>query len=187
MNIKSILRENKFIYSAGRSILSKYRNFKYGLKYVHKTFFIQADVDVSSDLCAGAYSYVGKNCSICPKVELGKYVMLAPRVTIVGGDHIFEDVGVPMIFAGRPDMPRTVIEDDVWVGINVTVMAGVRIRRGSIIAAGAVVTKDVDPYSIYGGVPARKIRDRFTSVEECEQHDQMLKSKLFDGEFCEPR
>lgn len=66
-----------------------------------------------------------------------------------------------------------VIEDDVWAGANVTILKGVTIGRGSVIAAGAVVTKSCPPYSIIGGVPARVIRTRFTP-EQIKQHEEML-------------
>ena len=66
-----------------------------------------------------------------------------------------------------------VIEDDVWVGANVTILKGVTIGRGSVIAAGAVVTKSCPPYSIVGGVPARGIKPRFTA-EQVEEHESLL-------------
>jgi acetyltransferase-like isoleucine patch superfamily enzyme len=185
MSLRSALRKNCLIYNFRRKLLSKLRNRIYGLRDVHSTFFIQSDVDVSRDLKAGAYSYIGKYCSICPRVELGCYVMFAPRVTIVGGDHVFNVPGVPIIFAGRPEMPKTVIEDDVWVGINSTIMSGVRIGRGAIVAAGSVVTKDVAPYTICGGVPAKYLRDRFEIDEQRKTHDRMLDSGLYLGKFCD--
>lgn len=59
-----------------------------------------------------------------------------------------------------------VIEDDVWIGANVTITAGITIGRGSVLAAGAVVTKDVPPFSIMGGVPARRLRSRLPGEGE---------------------
>lgn len=69
-----------------------------------------------------------------------------------------------------------VIEDDVWCGANVTILKGVTIGRGSIVAAGAVVTKSFPPYSIIGGVPAKLIKKRF-SVGEAEENDKKLYGK----------
>lgn len=66
-----------------------------------------------------------------------------------------------------------VIEDDVWCGANVTILKGVTIGRGSVVAAGAVVTKSFPPYSIIGGVPARLLKMRFTP-EEIEEHERLL-------------
>ena len=83
-------------------------------------------------------------------------------------------------------MPSTVIEEDVWVGFRSTIMCGVTIGRGAIIAANSVVTKDVPPYEIHGGVPARKLRDRFADSDMIKIHDDMLAGPLFTGMFCEP-
>jgi len=75
----------------------------------------------------------------------------------------------------------------VWIGYGVIVMAGVRIGRGAIIAAGAVVTKDVAPYSISAGVPARHIRDRFTAGSaERAKHDAMLDGPVQFGTYARP-
>ena len=65
------------------------------------------------------------------------------------------------------------IEDDVWIGANAIILRGVKIGKGSVIAAGSVVTKDVERYCIYGGVPAKKIRQRFTD-EQIEEHERTL-------------
>jgi len=73
----------------------------------------------------------------------------------------------------------TIIEDDVWVGYGATVLCGVRIGEGSIIGAGSLVTKDVKPYSIYAGVPARKVRDRFDDPEELQRHLKLVQSKYY--------
>ena len=90
-----------------------------------------------------------------------------------------------IIFSGRPELPPTVLEDDCWLGFGVTVIAGVRIGRGAIVAAGAVVTKDVDPYTIVGGVPARPIGQRFKTESERAKHDKMLEEPEYRGSFCQ--
>jgi acetyltransferase-like isoleucine patch superfamily enzyme len=66
-------------------------------------------------------------------------------------------------------------------------MAGVIIGRGSIIASNAVVTKNVPPYEIWGGIPARRIGDRFTSEQQRREHDSMLNGPAIEGAYCEPR
>ncbi len=106
----------------------------------------------------GAYGYVG--CS--GYVEIGNHVMMGPRVSLLAENHNFEDTCVPM---QRQGVTRSfiIIEDDVWLGAGVTVLAGVRIGRGAVIAAGAVVTRDVPPYAVVGGVPAKLIKDRLPS------------------------
>jgi acetyltransferase-like isoleucine patch superfamily enzyme len=66
------------------------------------------------------------------------------------------------------------IEDDVWVGYGSIILSGVTIGRGSIIATGSIVTKDVAPFSIYGGVPARKIADRFDNDSDLQEHIRLF-------------
>jgi len=73
------------------------------------------------------------------------------------------------------DLP-VVIEDECWIGANVTILKGVTIGRGSVVAAGAVVTKSCEPYSIIGGVPAKLIKMRFTP-EQIVEHEGILKEK----------
>ena len=68
----------------------------------------------------------------------------------------------------------THIGDDVWIGYGAIIMSGVNIANGSIIAAGSVVTKDTEPYSIYAGIPAKKIKDRFPTKEEVSKHLDLI-------------
>jgi len=104
---------------------------------------------------------------------MGRYVMLAPEVWILGGDHRFNCPGVPIEFSGRKPVRRTVIEDDVWICARSMIRSGVRIGRGSIVAMGSVVVGDVEPYSIVSGNPARVVRYRF-SGEDRVVHERML-------------
>ena len=112
-------------------------------------------------------------------LTIGNKVMFGPGVTIMGGDHNTSVVGKYManVRDKRPeDDQPVVIEDDVWVGCNATILKGVTISRGSIIAAGAVVTKSIPAYSIAGGVPAKVIRRRW-STEEILEHEKSLYSE----------
>lgn len=143
--------------------------------------------NISKDIMAGAYSSVGSSAWIGPRVELGKYVMIAPHVTITGDDHHYNISGTPVIFSGRPELRRTVIEDDVWIGQNVSIRSGVVIGRGAIIGMGAVVTKDVEAYAIVGGVPAKKIGMRFEDSESIAQHDLMLARPARMGRYCDSK
>jgi acetyltransferase-like isoleucine patch superfamily enzyme len=103
----------------------------------------------------GAYSYIG--CA--GMINIGKNVMMGPRVSLLAEQHVFEDTGKDMKSQGVRSS-GIVIEDDCWLGAGVMILDGVTIGTGSIVAAGAVVTKSVEPYSIVGGVPAKLIRSR---------------------------
>ncbi|GAB76702.1 maltose O-acetyltransferase [Austwickia chelonae] len=109
----------------------------------------------------GHRSGIGIDAEILGPVTIGDDVMMGPRCVIISTDHRFDDVAVPMNRQGwTPSSGPVVIEDDVWIGANVTITAGVTVGRGSVLAAGAVVTKDVPPFSIMGGVPARRLKSR---------------------------
>ena len=140
---------------------------------------------LAKDLEMGAYSHLSPGCSIGRRVRLGNYVMCGPDVKIALGEHRFDVVGMPVIFSGHSETPRTIIEDDVWIGARALIRSGVRVGRGSVIAMGAVVVKDVEPYSIVAGVPAQKIKDRFPTPEEIIKHDEMLGKEPVCGSYCE--
>lgn len=113
----------------------------------------------------GSNVSIGKDCQINENVfiqaaVIGDYVMIAPNVAILAVSHIFSDLTRPMVFQGEERGEPPVIEDDVWIGRNVVIMPGVCIGKGSIIGSGAIVTKNVEPYSVMGGIPARLIRKR---------------------------
>jgi len=183
----NLLRNNQFVFSIFRSFRNRIQILKYGTKKVHRTFYISSKCKISPDLIANEYGFIADECRIGPKVRLGKYVMFGPRVAIVGADHHFHKVGMPIIFSGRQELLPTIIEDDVWVGYGATIMAGVHIGRGSIVAAGAVVTKDIPPYQIFGGIPARKIGERFSFEEDKRKHNKMLSEPPVERTYCQYR
>ena len=128
---------------------------------VHPTASVHHSVRTARDVKLAEYAYVGPDCFLAPMTSIGAYTMLAPRVAIVGGDHIWDVVGTPIQFTGRPPQEPTSIGRDVWIGYGAIISRGVTIGEGAVIAAGAVVTKDVPPFEVWAGVPARKLRDRF--------------------------
>ncbi|WP_251040629.1 MULTISPECIES: acyltransferase [Chryseobacterium] len=154
-----------------------YRNFL-GYKNLDSTFYFGGKSNVSKDLQAGKWSYIGPNCIIYPKVTIGDYTMIAHDVSILGGDHKYNMPGVPCIFTGRDFLGETKIGKDVWIGAYSKIIAGVTIGDGAIIALGSIVTKDVEPYSIYAGIPAKKIKNRFQNSQDIEKHEKMLNSKV---------
>ncbi|MSR69380.1 MAG: antibiotic acetyltransferase [Phycisphaerales bacterium] len=164
-----------------------WRRFRHGLKHVDATFYMGPNCQVMKDLVAGPYSFINNDCVIQGGVTLGRYALIGPFVAVVGADHRPDLPGVPNVFSGRPPILKTVIEDDAWIGHGATIMHGVRVGRGAIVAAGAVVTKDVPPYEIHGGIPARKISERFPNPLDRARHDAMLSGPLVRGQLARPQ
>lgn len=152
--------------------------FKLTHKNVSLKAYLVSKKGISRDIIMEKESYVGPNCRIYPNVRIGRYSMLAYNVSIIGGDHNFTFPGVPMIYSNRDFSKVTRIGDDVWIGANSIILTGVKIGDGSIIAAGSVVTKDVEEYSVYGGVPAKEIKKRFLNHKDREFHQNFLRKKL---------
>lgn len=116
------------------------------------------------------------------KIVIKNHVIFGPDVKIITGDHPTNIIGKYIMDISDEEKPAdcdmdVVIEDDVWLGCNVTILKGVRIQTGTIVAAGSVVTKDTEPYGIYGGVPAKKIKDRFTP-EQLKRHMETLHMQI---------
>lgn len=92
-------------------------------------------------------------------IQIGDEVRIGSHVLIQTPMHNYQDPTMPIIMQGITS-PRIVIEDDVMIGMGAIIMGGIRIGKGCFVAAGAVVTKDVPPYSVVGGVPAKIIKKR---------------------------
>ena len=120
----------------------------------------ECHVSRKNEINIGENFFMGHQCHLGANANIGKNVMFASCVALVGGDHKFDDIDVPMRFAGRDTFKTITIEEDVWVGHGAIILKGVHISQGAVIAAGAVVTKDVAPYAIVGGNPAKFIRER---------------------------
>ena len=173
------------IWNRIRFFLRMFRNFLQNLLFFGNKIPITSDIkvfsDISIDTSIGEYVYIGKGATLTGVVEIGDYTMLATEVSIVGGDHFFSRPCTPIVFSGRGDLKHTKIGSDVWVGHRSIIMSGSTIADGAIIAAGSVVTSDIPPCSIYGGVPAKFISWRFLSKKESGQHVEALESKKFSG------
>lgn len=107
----------------------------------------------------GEGTTINRNTCILAKVIIGSYCSIAPNVVIVGSNHFYGDP-LRTIKEQGGEMKGIIIEDDVWIGANVTILDGVTVGKGSVIAAGAVVNKDVPPLTVVGGVPAKILKAR---------------------------
>lgn len=111
----------------------------------------------------GNHSGIGKNAIIPSDTIIGDNVMIAQDLYIAANNHNFDRTDIPMRFQGMSPDQRTIIEDDVWIGARVFITPGKRISKGAILGAGSVITKNVGPYEIWGGVPAKFIKSRTNS------------------------
>ena len=108
----------------------------------------------------GNHSGLGENCIIPNGSSIGENVMMGPNCYFLQQNHKFDRKDIPMREQGYEPSSPVIIEEDCWIGIGVYVMAGRKIARGSIIAAGCVLTKDFPEYSIVGGNPGKLIKTR---------------------------
>lgn len=122
------------------------------------------------------------------KLQIGNYCSIASGVKfILGGNHdtdVLSTYPFQYYFNDKKRIATTkgpiIIEDDVWIGTDATILSGVRIGKGSVISAGSIVTKDIEPYSIVGGIPAKLIKKRFSEAIIREITDIDLSSKNFE-------
>ena len=135
--------------------------------------FTYRNITIGNDVYIGPHALF-----LCTESQIfiGNKVLFGPHVTIIGGDHRITDVGrfIYDVLDKHPEDDQDVhIEDDVWIGTNTTLLKGVTVGRGAVVAAGALVTKDVPPYAIVGGVPAKVLKYRFTP-EQIQEHERQL-------------
>lgn len=112
----------------------------------------------------GQNSSIAHNCTISGEnvgIRIGQNVMIAPNVVIIAFNHGFKNLDIPMTLQGKVEEP-ILIEDDVWISANCTITKGVKIGKGSIIGSNSMVNKDIPPYSVVGGVPAKIIKSRIS-------------------------
>jgi acetyltransferase-like isoleucine patch superfamily enzyme len=114
----------------------------------------QSGIRIGRDSLIGEYTVIRGQGG----VTVGDRVYTSPHTQIMAVNHVFDDPGRPFIEQGITAR-GIVIEDDVWLGSAAVITDGVRIGRGAVVAAGAVVTHDVPPHTVVGGVPARVLRE----------------------------
>lgn len=130
----------------------------------------------------GSHVHIGERASFIAAIShiyIGDNVMFGPNVTIRGGNHRSDVIGEYMIRVTEklPENDRdVVIEQDVWIGANATILSGVHVGEGSIIGAGSIVTKDVPPYTIIVGSPGFKQWERW-DAETVARHKALLQTK----------
>lgn len=125
----------------------------------------------ASSITIGNHTHLQPGCllnAMVSNIVIGRNCMIGARCAFISYQHGFADLTRPMQQQPLTSRGDIVVEDDVWLGVQVTVLDGVTIGCGAIVGAGAVVTKDVPPYAIVAGVPARVIRQR--TAAEVAQH-----------------
>lgn len=170
--IKIIFKKIRFCF-----VKKKYLSIS-NTSYVPKNCYIIS----RKNLSIGSNSYIGVRSTfmnLLAPVYIGNNVMFGPEVMIITGNHRIDVVGEYMVNIGNdmklPENDEPIyIEDDVWIGARAIILKGVTIGHGSVIAAGAIVTKDVPPYTIY--INSQKIKPRFTK-EEIDEHESLLRKK----------
>ncbi|RXJ84871.1 CatB-related O-acetyltransferase [Arcobacter sp. CECT 8985] len=143
---------------------------------IAKNTFIDQNCDI------GSYTYIGKNCNIT-KSTIGRYCSIANNVSIGQGEHDLTKISTSSLFynEGYDELTKEscIVGNDVWVGTDVVILRGVSIGDGAVIGANSVVTKDIPPFAIVAGSPAKLIRYRFNE----EKINEIIESKWWSEEL----
>ncbi len=143
------------------------------VRFNPEDIFSYETISLGNDVYIGPGAYFSSSHG---EIKIGNKVLFGPNVSILGGDHIFDKVGEYIHDIKKDenhDDGIVIIEDDGWIGANTIILDNITIGRGAIIAAGSVVTKSVEPYAIFAGTPATKIKERF-NAEEIKKHEKKL-------------
>ncbi|WP_158095461.1 CatB-related O-acetyltransferase [Massilimicrobiota sp. An134] len=144
------------------------------------------------------YGFDSKNTLIQSGTKIGKFCSIAPGVKIGLMNHPLNYLSThPFLYYKNRgfinknidefvNIPKVIIQDDVWIGSNAIILPGITVGKGSVIAAGAVVTKNVPPYTVWGGIPAKQIKKRFDndtidfllSIDWCSWDKEKIKMQL---------
>ena len=117
----------------------------------------------SGDIVMEEHCYINAHSTLYTGngIQMGNYVLIAPGCVLAPTNHSYQSRSIPIRHQGfLPSKGGIVIEDDVWIGANCTILDGTLIRHGAVIAAGSVVMGEIGAFQIWGGVPAKFIRDR---------------------------
>lgn len=147
--------KHSVIHRSARMDTPPYRKFSLGDYSVIESF--ACINNAVGDVMIGDHTRIGLHNTIIGPVEIGSHVNLAQGITVTALNHNFDDTEKRIDEQGVSTKPVT-IEDDVWIGANSVILPGVTIGNHCVVAAGAVVTKDVPPHSLVAGVPAKVIK-----------------------------
>ncbi len=143
---------------------------------IHQTAQVEVGVRIDKESTVGQYSYIGRN-SLVSSSTIGNYCSIGENVLIGPGEHPFQQFSTSTLFVENPKKVLTElpcqIQHDVWIGSQAIIKRGVTVGTGAIIGANSFVNKNVAPYSIVAGSPAKFIRYRF----EQPKIDRLLKSE----------
>lgn len=172
--------QSKFVFAI-RFILNLLRTwYCFNIRYpwVKYSGFVRVMPNVEfvrRNITIGNRVQFGKGSLIACDVTFENNILIAANVSFVGKiDHLYSKPRVFLWDAPRGVDGLTIVADDVWIGTNAIILAGVKIGHGAIIAAGSVVNKDIPECEIWGGVPAKKIKDRFDLLRDKESHVNFL-------------
>lgn len=143
------------IYGSVRMDTPPYRKFVLGRRSVVESFCCINNA--VGDVIIGDNTRIGLHTTVIGPVEIGNNVNLAQGIVVTALNHNFTDC-TKRIDEQGVSTAKVTIGNDVWIGANATILPGVTIGNHSVVAAGAVVTKDVPPYSLVGGVPAKILK-----------------------------
>lgn len=166
----------RFIKRKTQSIITKiiYNHLKIGYNVGDYIYFGKG-VNIARGFSCGDCIYIGQYSYIGPDVKIGNFALILDNVNVIGHDHVFNIAGTPTILSGTPKKKLiTYMGDDVWIGHAATIMRGSKLGDGCIIAANSVVTRDIPAFEVWGGIPAKKIKDRFVSDYEKKKHIDFL-------------
>ncbi len=147
--------KHSVVHRSARMDTPPYRKFSLGNYSVIESF--ACINNAVGDIIIGDHTRIGLHNTIIGPVTIGSHVNLAQGITVTALNHNFEDSDKRIDEQGVSTTP-VIIEDDIWIGANAVILPGVTIGNHSVVAAGAVVTKNVPPHSLVAGVPAKIIK-----------------------------
>jgi len=169
--------------AVARYVFSKYLSYRYQINPLGKGFRWSGWKDdrrwavKHGVLKIGHFVRIGPGFQVIYPTIIGDLCMIAQDTQFIGNDHGYKEIGIPMRIAAPEHNAQnlvTIVESEVWIGQRSTIIAGVKIGRGSIIAAGSVVTKDIAPYTLVAGIPGKIVRRRFSIPEDENEHMKQL-------------